>query len=83
MKLRAAFYLQLCVHGLVVVLQVAVHVGRVSILGRDDLVTQPADGEAILFQHTLVIHDEAEELPHGGFARRRGRVQFNRLVSFR
>lgn len=76
-------YLQLCVHGLVMVLQVAVHVGCVSVFGRDDLMAQPADREAVLFQHALAVHDEAEELPHGGLARTCGRIQFKRFVSLR
>lgn len=80
---EVSVYLQLGVHGLVMVLQVTVHVGRVSVLGRDDLMAQPADGEAVLLQHAFAVHDEAEELPHGRLARCCGRVQFKRLVSFR
>lgn len=83
LRSEVSVYLQLCVYSLVMVLQVAVHVGCVPIFGCDDLMAQPADGEAILFQHALAVHDEAKELPHSRFARCCGWVQFKWLVSFR
>lgn len=83
LRSKVSVYLQLCIHSLVMVLQVTVHVGRVSIFGCDDLMAQPADGEAILFQHAFAVHDKAEELPHGRFARCGGWVQFKWLISFR